>query len=312
MSALVELQLKIQDTTAAMAQLERLIMDTPDLPSLLANTRSLEKRLRNLEHQFRAEADQVGVDVCRYRVFANGSQPTLLGFAGPLIGFQNLVSLTYGAIIEGAKPTAHLKKEVVKESTFGFGYAFSGSLGVVLTLPNERLLFDEVATALDRAIESIFNMAKAETSDDIRGFARTLGAAPVRALYRWANDHVRADAGADIEWRRAERVRASLFVQRPELERLSKAIEVTSDTRQQQIVLEGDLVGADVPNRTFHMKVGNTEVRGKFSDAIGPEHTVVLPRPYKATIQVTTWTHYAADKDDVANFLVALEPLTPS
>ena len=49
---LAELQAKILDTNEAIARLARQLTDSPALPSLLANMRSLQKRHKKLESDF--------------------------------------------------------------------------------------------------------------------------------------------------------------------------------------------------------------------------------------------------------------------
>ena len=137
MSDLHVLQEKIQDTTRAMVRLEHMISQHPDLPSLAANMRSLQKRNESLRAEFLAAADLAWVDVCDYTLFADDMRPTLSGFVSTLDRFQNLFSVVYGAHREGPKDTAHLKAQLVEESTFGFAYTFTGSLGVALTARGE-------------------------------------------------------------------------------------------------------------------------------------------------------------------------------
>jgi len=308
-SELAEIQTKIQDTNVAIARLERMMVDSPDLPSLLANMRSLQKRYKKLQGDFLAAADELGVDVCSYRLFPDETTPTLTGIVSALGGFQSLFSIVYDARRNGPKKIARLSPEVVRESSFGFAYSFSGSLGLVLTLPNERLLFQEVDTAIDEAMKTIFTMSKLAEPSEILAFAQNIGVAPIRALYKWADDHVKAGLGADIQWRRGEQVRASLLVQRPELERLKQTIDVTSDTEEVELDLTGELVGADIKSHTFHMTSGDMEYRGRFTDAIGPEHAVTLPKTYRAKVRKTTKIYYSTEKEDVFYFLLRLEPV---
>lgn len=58
-----------------------------------------------------------------------------------------------------------LLDEIVAETALTFGYTFPGSVGIVFTMPNERLLIGE--TALDEADRKVFDMAKAQTPDQI-------------------------------------------------------------------------------------------------------------------------------------------------
>jgi len=65
MNDLLDLQDKIQDTSAAIAQVERAFVRDPESPSLKIMAESLEKRRHRLEGQFLAESARVGIDVLR-------------------------------------------------------------------------------------------------------------------------------------------------------------------------------------------------------------------------------------------------------
>ena len=156
MSELAEIQTKIQDTNAAIARLERMMVDGPNLPSLLANMRSLQKRYKKLESDFVTAADELGIDVCSYRLFPDETSPTLTGVVSALGDFQSMFSVVYDAQRNGPKKRIRLSDDIIRDSSFRFAYTYSGSLGVTLTLPNERLLLQEVDTAIDEAMKAIF------------------------------------------------------------------------------------------------------------------------------------------------------------
>jgi hypothetical protein len=99
-------------------------------------------------------------------------------------------------------------------------------MGFALTIPNERLLMIE--NNLDETIYTIFELAKAGEPFQVLEFARRLGPAPIRAMYRWALTHDQFGLGVDIEWRRGRDVLAKLFIQRPELQNLHRIIAETS------------------------------------------------------------------------------------
>lgn len=307
MSELAEIQEQIQDTTAAIARTERMLVDSPELPSLLANMKSLQKRFENLQADFLTVARTLGIDVCTYRLFPDDQKPTARGLANALGDFQSLFSVVYDAIRTGPKRTAHIGDQILKDSSFGFAYSFSGSLGVVLTLPDEVLLLEDIDTAFDKVVQLIFEMAKAENPEDILVFAQKLGPAPVRTLYRWADDHVKAGLGAEIQWRRREEIKLSLLIQRPELQHLAETINKTSDEQYSEFEFTGELVGADVITHTFHMKSDEREIKGRFSDAISPDHAVTVPRPYRARIGKTTRVYYSTDREDESFFLLELK-----
>jgi hypothetical protein len=159
------------------------------------------------------------------------------------------------------------------------------------------------------AMRKVFELAKTESAEAIDQIATTLGAATVRSLYRWAGDHVQTGFGVDIKWRRREEIRASLFIQEPELRRLTDAIAVAPDTRTETLILDGELQAADVKRRTFKVKIPGGTIRGKFGDAITAEHKATLPQRYRAYVVKTTRMRYAMDQPEETFFLTRLEEL---
>jgi hypothetical protein len=139
MPDLLDIQEKLQDTSAAIARAQRTLAQNLSIPSVAANLRSLEKRWNDLEHNFRAVADRIELDVCHYRLLFE-DRPTLIGLTSIWIDFQNLFSLVYDALKNGPKQRARLAPDVVSETSLGIAYSYPGSVGVVLTLNNERLL----------------------------------------------------------------------------------------------------------------------------------------------------------------------------
>ncbi len=308
MNELLDLQHKLQETHAALVQLEREIAKEPRSRSLEITTRSLEKRYRQLEAEFLAAANRLEIDVCGYRLFAEEDRPTLAAMASALSNLQLLFSVVFDALKSGPKQTLKLGADVYRETAFGFGYSFPGCVGFAFTIPNERLLL--VQSNLDEAMRIIFEMARVEEPSSILGFARRLGVAPIRAMYRWVSDHLSAGMGAGIEWRREQQIRASLLIQTPELRRLQSAIAATSEEIVQEIEISGILVGADVARRTFHLKTETgDDVRGAFIDAIGDEHTVELPKPYRIRVRKTSKIYYSTEREDVTYVLLGLEPI---
>ncbi len=308
MSNVLEIQEKLQDTNAAIAQLERAMAVEPESLALSAVGKSLAKRQRTLESEFLAVVDSLGVDVCSYRLFGEHARPTITALSNALGDFQTLVSVVFDAIKTSLpKMRARVSAESAMETAFRFGYAFPGSLGIVLTLPNERLLFGE--SKLDESIFTIFDMAKASDSSQILKFAKRLGPAPIRAMYKWARDQAQSGLGVEIEWRRDRDVRAKLLVQRPEFEHLQRLIDETSQETREEITVTGQLVGADVERRSFHMRLeSDTEIRGFFTDAIGLSHTVELPKLYRANITKTVTIRYSTEEEDIHYHLLRLEP----
>lgn len=305
MPDILELQEKLQDTTAAIAQLERVIIENPDTPSLAANLRSLHKRREALESDFLELTNHLEQDVCRYRLFVSRARPTIAGLAQAWTNFQNAFSVIYDAIKNGPKVRGRIGGTAAEETSLGFSYSFSGSVGIVMTMPNERLLVGE--TLLDQAIRTMFDLAAAHDHRQIREFARTLGPAPVRAMYSWANTHVQNGMGAEIEWRREREIRARLLVQEPELARLANAIQQTSDEASEELTYTGTLRAADLDRKTFRLETDDEQsIKGSFEDAIDANHEVTLPCRYVVRLVKTTKIYYSTDVEDVSYRLLSL------
>lgn len=310
MSRLLELQEKLRDTSAAIAELERAAIKEPYSPSLGLMAKSLEKRRLVLDSEFSTEADNLGIDVCTYRMLGDRDHQTLRALVQALGGFQTVVSVVYDAVKTKVPKirAPYITAELARETEFGFGYTFPGSVGVVLTLPNDRLLFGE--SWLDESFSEISNIIKAKDSSQISSFAKRLGVASVRALYSWAFDHDRLGLGASIEWRRAKTIRNQLLTQQPEFEEFHKTIEQLSEQTITEREIVGQLEGADVIKKTFHIKLDDGEdIKGSFTDAISEEQTVELPKRYRAIVIRTEQIKYSTEQEIVSYHLTNLEPI---
>jgi hypothetical protein len=306
MPDILEIEEKLQDTTPAIAQLERALAENPNVESLALNLSSLYKRHEALESVFLELASQLEVDVCRYRLFVGGARTTITALADAWRNFQTFFSVTYDALKNGPKERGRLSFDALEETSLGFAYSFTGSVGIVLTLPNDRLLLGE--TLLDETVRRVFEMARSQTHEQVAGFVQTMGPATIRAMYSWANAHVQNGLGAEIQWQRAHQVRASLFVQEPELARLVTAIQETSEETREQFTYTGTLRAVDLDRRTFRLELDDeSSIRGSLDDAINAEHAVTLPRRYTATVIKTTKVYYSTEEEDVSYHLVSVQ-----
>lgn len=295
-SRLLDIQQRIQDTNALIKQTERTVTGTSS-PSTIANLRSLEKRRAMLEQDFYSVTEQYSRDVCSYRMFSQSDKYKLSGFAKALADFQATFSLTYDALKNGPKQRAVLTPEVEAATGFDFAYAFSGSVGVVLTMENERLLIG--GTWLDDAMSLVLEMAASKTSGEIANYAKKLGAPPIRSLYKWASDHVHAETGAEIEWRKDREIHGRLLLQEQQLERLRDAIAATSDVTTEVLPFTGKLVGIDTSTKRFRLEMADgTEIAGTTGDVISEGHSVVVPSRVSVRIEVKTKIHYSIDKEE--------------
>lgn len=309
MSVLLEIQEKLQDTAAMLAQLERDLARRPGTFGLRLNVASLEKRKRQLESELLAATSAIGLEVCSYRLLPTQERIKLASVTSSLGQYQSLLSSFYDAIKNGPKRVAKLSAEIIAQTTLDLSYVFAGSIGFVLTVPNETTLFDN--TNIDEAIRLIFEVAKAQRPEEVLAFARRLGPAPIRILFKWADAHVKASFSADIEWRRGEKVRQKGVIQWQEFERLQRAISETSEEVSEEFTLTGMLLGTDVATRTFHLQPDNgSDIRGKSGEIISTSHPVAVPKRYTAVLRKTTKIHYSTEQEDVSYELLGLHPIS--
>lgn len=297
MRALLALQERIQETDALITRLERTL--TNESPrSAWANLRSLENRLEGLQQHFFDLADKNSRDVCRYRMFNPGERYKLSGFSKALSEFQNTCSLTFAALRSGPRLRGAISADVEEATSFDFAYAFTGSVGVVLTIENERLLLG--GTLLDDAMSLVFDMAKAKNPSEIAEFSKKVGPPPIRALYRWATAHVAGQIGADIEWRKSGGVAHTLVMQEPELERLRLAIASTSDVEVETYNVRGELLAWDIPGKWFRLRsFDGDEMAGSVSDdALPAGESVEIPSIRSASLERRTKVHYSTEKEE--------------
>jgi hypothetical protein len=173
---------------------------------------------------------------------------------------------------------------------------------------NQRLLIGE--SYLDESVQLISEMAKLQSPPQVLEYSKRLGPASIRALYKWAYDHADSGLGVDLQWRRKQQIRAQLFEQKPEFQKLHETIGFTSEENITEETVYANLVGADIERQSFHLKLdGGEEIRGRLSEAlvIGEKQPVELPRRYKVTIKKTQRIRYSTEEEDISYQLLSLE-----
>lgn len=307
MSALFDIIEKIQDTEAALARAEKAVARNPHTASLDITVKSIQKRREMLQSEFDEIAKEQKLDVCSYRIFSeNRDNIKITSLANALYDFQSLFTTVFDAIKNGPKERARIDANTANNSSFDFGYCFSGSAGIVMTMPAELVLYGD--SDLDRTITEIFAMASATTPDQLRSHAKRLGIASIRKTYRWVTDHLQAGAGADIQWRKNNDNNQKIFIQVPQLEELQRSILGTSDETEATVETYGQLVGFDANLHRFHFKTEEgVDMRGETSPKIGTSHTLEVPRNYNITALVRRKIYYATEQEDVTYYLLEVK-----
>src|SRR5271167_3385584 len=95
MSALLEIQRRIDAATVRVKALEHALIEHPGFPSIAANLESAVRIQRQLESQFFDVAAESGMEVCRYRAFNDIEDTKTAPALAAIAEFQRLVSVVY-------------------------------------------------------------------------------------------------------------------------------------------------------------------------------------------------------------------------
>lgn len=302
----------LRDTQAQMALTRAELEKHPHRTSLAAAFQSLEQRHSELEREFAVLVQKNYSDLCSYRLFqADHFQPLISAIGTALVDFQRWVSVVYDAVKHGPKRKTKLPVDVVAESSFSFGYSYTGSLGIVMTVPNDHLLLEDMPTALDDAINGVLEMATCVSSDQVAYFSKKFGPSAIRQMLKWAKTHQDQRMGADIEWKRKDARRTALIMEPEQFAALTLAICETSDEEISLMRIPGTLVGISTKTHTFQLEAPEIGiVSGKTSDYVATmNNTVELPKEYEAELRKTVKINYAIEEEEVSWFLVDLTPI---
>jgi hypothetical protein len=305
LNILLDLQHKLGDAGSAIAQLEKRLAQAPSR-SISANLLSLKKLQANLQAEFATAASDVGLEICRYRVLNDRPPAKLLG--GSILRFQDAFAQTFESLRSGVRNTRKIAVGRLQQSELQAAYGFMGSFGLAFTIPNDRLLFD-LPTQLDRTAEMLLEIASsAPTSGVIQKAVKTLGRAPIAAVYDWAKLNTEYGSGAGIEWIRGDTTKISATIQAEQFAALTAELERTSESSSEPIRLFGTLVGADTDARRFHFVTDEGEsIRGTFEHAISDDLKADLPSRYHAVLTRTVEIKLATEVEIESFFLERLD-----
>ncbi|WP_425905797.1 hypothetical protein [Nitrobacter sp. TKz-YC02] len=305
MSRLADLQKDLQGAAAAVAHAERTLAAHPDVPSVHATLRAIQSRRASLEEQFFAAADELGLDACGYRIEMTGSTASISGLTAVLGTFQKIFTTVYDALERGTKKkTAKNSDKAIADTTLGFAYSFPGSVGVMMTIANDRNLF---GAQLDEAMDKTFQLIRAQETEELQSLTDRIGLPALRLVHQWTEENVKAGFGADIVWRRDDVVKREVRVQLPEL--AMKAATLKSMRAEETVVVVGELLDVKVSDHTFSMQLGDKIIQGTFDKVISSQNPVQLPKVYQATLKILQKVVVDdTGQEQIDYFLVRLDP----
>jgi hypothetical protein len=112
------------------------------------------------------------IDICDYRLIPERETDYSVNMVTQALrSFQDMVTSIYDAITTRPKVRGSWDAASVANSSFSFGYSYSGSLGIVLVIPNERLIGD-IESNLDRSVMAALEATKTRDTEAVAQFAR--------------------------------------------------------------------------------------------------------------------------------------------
>jgi hypothetical protein len=260
--------------------------------------RSLESRREYLNSELSEMSREGLVDVCDYKIIPEGLHSyAIAAVTTALHDFQDIVSIVYAALASGPRRSAKIGADIAQKTEFDFGFAYSGSLGVVLTIPNDRLL--GVESELDRAVSEVFSLLRIRDSAGVSDASRRLGVPVVKRLHHWTKTHSQYGMSADIRWTREEHVRDHVVAQSREMELIYRLIEESGDKTTDTVELVGELVAWSVPRRTFVLTFPDSPpISGHWSKTFNGRAQRTVPSRYRASLTKETLVRYG-DEDVV-------------
>lgn len=297
---------RINDLEATISQIERSQTGKPSFATEVS-LNSLMERRESLSLELAELTATNQVDICDYRLVANSSDGyALSGVTKALHDFQDLVAIVFDALVNKPKLRGNIPSEIAYKTQFDFGFSYSGSLGVVLTIQNDRLL--AVETDLDKTLKEVFALLRIKDVSAIQEAVVKLGVPAVRKLHSMTKAHSQFGLSADIKWIRDTDVKDRVTTQVQEMESIRRLIESRGDEVAEQIRIQGRLVAWSVPQRTFTIEYGDAApITGHWaSDFDGSAERLVLAT-FSAELTKTTIVRYV-DEDLVRWTLNRLDP----
>jgi hypothetical protein len=296
---------RLGDIESTIDKIERAYATERSL-ALSLSLKSLESRRDMLRGELAEISSYEFIDVCDYKFVPEGIESyALTGITSALQQFQEMISFIYSSVTRTVQQSVKLSRETIEKTQFNFGFSHSGSLGIVLTMKNDRLML--VESDIERSISSAFGIMKAKTADDIKVAAANYGVPSVRKLYKWSKTHRDYGMAADIKWFRGSEAIYEVFVQSQELADICAIIEKKSDKFEESLSVSGILTAWNVPRRTFLLEFPEGEsISGQWAKEFDGSVTREIPARYRADLIKETVIHYASEEDDTKWYLVNL------
>jgi hypothetical protein len=306
MSALRSILDSLNDVEATISQITR---DAgPEMSfGVQLSLQSLEARREMLKEELVEISHNEFVDICDYKIVPGAADSyAMSAVTGAWHDFQDMLSLIFGAVQTGvARTSTKLTADLVEKTRLNFGYAYQGSLGIVMTIRNDRLMLSE--SNLDQAVTAVFGAIRAKTPDEIRNVAHTFGVPVVRKLHHFSKLHSQFEMAAEIKWVKSKEISHSVLAQPAEFAEIVRIIEEKGDVTRDPVTVIGALLAWNTITKAFVLDVPDSEqISGHWAEDFDGRSERKVPANYRAELTKLTVVRYAEETDKVTWLLHSL------
>lgn len=286
---------KIQETETIIKDTNEILnkLELPDFAKEI-QLNSLNRRLNNLkeecaEIQRTSESEEL-ILTLHPRDLPSGqisvrSLTTILG------GFQNLSDSIANTLYNQPSEKGKIPQDILDFNEMIFKEARAGSFKAVLELKHSsKNLFDEPVQSqtLSELFELLFSSEGEETLSESISF---LGPRALKNYSEWTKTLRDLDTAVEVEWSSSYKGYSKVSINPEKAESIYKILSDFSETSEEEVSLNGKLMGANVRTKTFEINTSDGEkITGRISkDAIPGVASFVLDKQCKAILlKVTT------------------------
>lgn len=278
----------IKDTTEILNKLE-----LPDFAKEIQLT-SLNKRLNNLKEEYdeiQHTSDSEELILTFYPKNLPSGQISVRSLTTILGGFQNLSDSIANTLYNQPSEKGKIPQEILEFNEMIFKEARAGSFKAVLELRHSsKNLFDEPVQSqtLSELFELLFSSEGEESLSESISF---LGPRALRNYSEWTKTLRDLDTTVEVEWASSYKGLSKVSINPEKAESIYKMLSEFSETSEEEVTLNGRLMGANVRTKTFEINTKDGEkITGRISkDALPEVASFVLDRQCQATLlKVTT------------------------
>lgn len=297
MKTFKNLTLKINETNKQIEDVKRKLSIDPSNRAMKLTLVSLESFLNGLKNESIAILNSQEENVIDYKLISdditNKGLP-IKDFYNVFYCFQKLFSFVFDTVFHNKpKNSQHLSKDIMAKSELRLRYAYSGSLGVILSVYNDGGMID---TDIDKAILETSKLMILNQESEINKAIEKLGYAPIKALENLVQIHMQSDVELDINFSSSKEGKIGIRIKKDQFSVINNLIErtpiVITDTDRN---LQGNLLGMDIQKRTFNINLGNRHISGSLDDSISEGY--IIGNEYLFDVEKITTTINGSSKD---------------